>query len=52
MGLQLELVNESSKIRKINIQDVYIMYLVDELMKCLLDKKPWDVQPSTLHIQN
>ena len=39
MGTQLELLGESGKTHKVNVQVVIIMYLVDELVKCLPDDK-------------
>ena len=39
MGRQMDLINESGKIQKVNIQDVRIMYKVDELITCLPDDK-------------
>ena len=39
MGRQLELIDESGKTYKVKVQDVKIMYLVDELIKCLPDEK-------------
>ena len=33
MGRQLELTNESSRIQMVNVQDVKIIYLVDELIQ-------------------
>ena len=38
-GRQLEIINESGKTPKINVQDLKIMYPVDELIKCLPNDK-------------
>ena len=35
MGRQTELLYDSSKTHKVNVQDVKIMYPVDDLIKCL-----------------
>ena len=39
MERQLELMDESSKTQKVNVQDVKIMYQVKELLKHLPGKK-------------
>ena len=52
MGWQLELADESGKTPKANVHDVKIIYLEDELIKCLHDEKALDVQLNTMHIQN
>ena len=39
MGRQLELMNESGKTHKLNVQDVKIMYPGDKLIKYLPDDK-------------
>ena len=52
MGKQLELAGKCGKTQEVNVQDVKITYPVDEMIKCLPDKKLWDMQPIILHIQN
>ena len=52
MGRHLELIDESQKTWKVNVQDIKITYPVDELIKCLPDEKHLDTQPSIVHIQN
>ena len=39
MGRQLELIDESGKIHKVNVQDVKVTYPFNELIKCLPDNK-------------
>ena len=39
MRRQLELMDESGKTHKVNVQDVKITYPVDESIKCLSDDK-------------
>ena len=39
MEVQLELIDESYKTQKVNVQNVKIMYQVDKLIKCLPNEK-------------
>ena len=54
IGQQLELVGKSGKIHKVNVQDGKVTNPVDELIKCLPDKKAfwhaskWHVQPKLI----
>ena len=50
MGTQLELMDDSDKTHKVNVQGVKILYLVDELIKCLQDEKLLHMQPGIMHI--
>ena len=52
MGRQLELLDKSSKTHKVNVQDAKITHLVNELIKCLPDKKLFGMQLSIMHVQN
>ena len=39
MARQLYLMDESCKIHRANVQDVKMMYTIDELIKCLSDEQ-------------